>query len=64
MEKAKDIETSLEELSEEKLKHYWKTEHITTPRVQQWKRMVDYHAGTQIDKVPASDIYEWGRRDA
>ena len=63
MEKAKDIETLLEKMSEEKLKYYWRTEHIKTPRVELWKRMVDYHTGTQLDKVSASDIYEWGLRN-
>jgi hypothetical protein len=64
MEKAKDIETLMEKLGEEKLKYYWRTEHIKTPRVEQWKRMVDYHTGTQLEKVSVSDIYEWGLRNA
>jgi hypothetical protein len=64
MEKAKEIESVLEKLSEEKLKYSWRTEHIKTPRVEQWKQMVDYHTGTQLDKVSASDIYEWGLRNA
>jgi len=64
MEKAKDIENSIEQLSEETLKYYWRTERIKTPRIEQWKRMVDDQAGTQLDTVPASALYEWGLRNA
>ena len=64
MEKAKDIESLVKKLSEEKLKYYWRTEHIKTHRVEQWKQMVDYHTSSQLDKVSASDIYEWGLRNA
>ena len=62
--KAKDIEILIDKLSDEKLKFYWRTEDIKTPRIEHWKRMVDKHASTQLDKVSASDIYEWGLRSA
>jgi hypothetical protein len=64
MKKAKDIEILLDKFSDEKLKYYWRTGDIKTSRIEQWKRMVDYHTGTQLDKMTASDIYEWGLRSA
>jgi hypothetical protein len=64
MKKAKDISSLIEKLSEEKLKYYWRTENLQSPRAEQWKQMIDYHTGTQLDNVSASDIYEWGLRNA
>ena len=58
MENAKEIQSLLDKLSEEKLKYYWRTEQIKSPRVEQWKQMLDYHTGTQFEKMSASNIYE------
>jgi hypothetical protein len=63
LENAKDIDSLLKDLSEEKLKYFWRTEHIETPRVEQWKRMIDDHAYIQLEGVSASNIFEWGLRN-
>jgi hypothetical protein len=59
---AKAIRSELDKLSEEKLQYYWRTEQIKASKVEQWKQMIDHHAGNQVENVPASSIFEWGLR--
>jgi len=60
MEKAKEIQDMIENIPDEKLKNYWRTEQIKAPRIEQWKQILDYQTGTLLGSMPASSIYEWG----
>lgn len=62
MENAKEIEKLINTISQEKLQSYWRVEQIKSPRIAQWKQMLDYQTGTQLETVSASTIYEWGIR--
>ena len=62
MNNAKDIQKLLENISEEELRYYWRTEEIASSRIDQWKQMIDQQTGQQLENVTASNIYEWGIR--
>lgn len=60
MKKARDIKELVDELSDEKLKYYWRTNTINFPKIEQWKKILNHHASTQLRDVTASQIYQWG----
>lgn len=60
LSKAKDINSRIEDLDEEDLKYYWKTENVDTSRISQWKELLNTHAENQLEGIIASDIYSWG----
>jgi len=59
-EKAKEIQVLIEKIPDEKLKYYWRAEQIKSPKIEQWKQVLDYHTNAQLNNTSASAIYEWG----
>ena len=61
---AKSIDKIIEDIDEEQLLYYWRVNSLSGKRIEIWKELLNKHAAWTEAGLRASDIYEWGLREA